>query len=160
MTRRLFLLAALASTALYAEDFAGKVVAISDGDTIRVMHNGASERIRLWGIDCPEVKQPFGTRAKQFTGDPAFGQVVTVKVRDIDRYKRTVAEIILSDGRNLNHEIVRAGFAWWYRQYARHGLPETLAEVHGCRPCAGGMTPLRFSRGRFPARSGPETVPR
>jgi hypothetical protein len=30
-----------------------------------------------------------------------------------------VAEIILPDGRNLNHEIVRAGFAWWYRQYAR-----------------------------------------
>jgi endonuclease YncB( thermonuclease family) len=119
MTRRLFLLAALASTALYAEDFAGKVVAISDGDTIRVMHNGASERIRLWGIDCPEMKQPFGTRAKQFTGDLAFGQVVTVKVRDIDRYKRTVAEVILPDGRNLNQEIVRAGMAWWYQQYAR-----------------------------------------
>jgi endonuclease YncB( thermonuclease family) len=104
VTRRLFLLAAVAAAALYAEDFAGKVVAISDGDTIRVMHNGASERIRLWGIDCPEMKQPFGTRAKQFTGDLAFGQVVIVKVRDIDRYKRTVAEIILPDGRNLNQE--------------------------------------------------------
>jgi endonuclease YncB( thermonuclease family) len=104
VTRRLFLLAAVAAAALYAEDFAGKVVAISDGDTIRVMHNGTPERIRLWGIDCPEMKQPFGTRAKQFTGDLAFGQVVTVKVRDIDRYKRTVAEIILPDGRNLNQE--------------------------------------------------------
>src|ERR1035441_5097840 len=74
VTRRLFLLAAVAAAALCAEDFAGKVVAISDGDTIRVMHNGASERIRLWGIDCPEMKQPFGTRAKQFTGDLAFGR--------------------------------------------------------------------------------------
>ena len=62
MTRRLFLLAAVAAAALYAEDFAVRVVAISDGDTIRVMHNGAAERIRLWGIDCPEMKQPFGTR--------------------------------------------------------------------------------------------------
>ena len=119
MTRRLFLLAAIATAALYAEDFAGKVVAISDGDTIRVMHNGASERIRLWGIDCPEMKQPCGTRAKQFTGDLAFGQVVTVEVRDIDRYKRTVAEIILPDGRNLNQELVPAGLAWWYQRYAR-----------------------------------------
>ena len=119
MTRRLFLLAAIATAAVYAEDFAGKVVAISDGDTIRVMHNGAAERIRLWGIDCPEMKQPFRTRAKQFTGDLAFGQVVTVKVRDIDCYKRTVAEIILPDGRNLNRELVRAGLAWWYQQYAR-----------------------------------------
>src|ERR1035441_8396044 len=102
VTRRLFLLAAVAAAALYAEDFAGKVVSISDGDTIRVIYNGASERIRLSGIDCPEMKQPFGTRAKQFTGDLAFGQVVTVKVRDIGRYKRTVAEIMLPDGRNLN----------------------------------------------------------
>jgi micrococcal nuclease len=84
------------------------------------MHNGAAERIRLWGIDCPESKQAFGTRATQFTGDLAFGQTVTVEVRDVDRYKRTVAEIILPDGRNLNQEIVRAGFAWWYRQYAKH----------------------------------------
>ena len=42
-----------------------------------------------------------------------------MRVKDIDRYKRTVAEIILPDGRNLNREIVRAGFAWWYQQYAR-----------------------------------------
>ena len=56
MTRRLFLLAAVAAAALYAEDFTGKVVAITDGGTIKVMHNGASERIRLWGIDCPEMK--------------------------------------------------------------------------------------------------------
>jgi endonuclease YncB( thermonuclease family) len=90
MIRRLFLLAAVAAVALWAEDFTGKVVAITDGDTIKVMHNGAAERIRLWGIDCPESKQAFGTRATQFTGDLAFGQTVTVKVRDVDRYKRTL----------------------------------------------------------------------
>ena len=42
-----------------------------------------------------------------------------MKVRDIDRCKRTAAEIILPDGRNLNQELVRAGLAWWYQQYAR-----------------------------------------
>jgi endonuclease YncB( thermonuclease family) len=120
MTRRLFLLAAAAAATLLAQDFTGKVVRISDGDTIRVMHNGVAERIRLWGIDCPESKQAFGTRAKQFTGDRAFGKEVAVHVRDVDRYGRTVAEIILPDGRNLNREIVRAGFAWWYERYARH----------------------------------------
>lgn len=45
---------------------------------------------------------------------------MTVRVRDIDRYKRTVAEVILPDGRNLNQETVSAGLAWWYRQYSRH----------------------------------------
>ena len=119
MTRRLFLLAAVAAATLLAENFTGKVVGITDGDTIRVMHNGVPERIRLWGIDCPESKQAFGPRAKQYTGDLAFGKTVTVRVKDIDRYKRTVAEIVLPDGRSLNREIVRAGFAWWYVTYAR-----------------------------------------
>jgi endonuclease YncB( thermonuclease family) len=112
MTRRLFLLLAAAVVVpLYAEDFTGKVVGITDGDTIKVMHNGAPERIRLRGVDCPEAKQPFGTRAKQFTGDLVFGVLVTVRVKDINRYKRTAAEIILPDGRSLNQELVRAGFA-------------------------------------------------
>jgi micrococcal nuclease len=84
-----------------------------------VLHDGREERVRLWGIDAPESKQPWGTRAKQFTGDLAFGKTVTVRVRDIDRYKRTVVEIILPDGRNLNQELVRAGLAWWYRQFAK-----------------------------------------
>jgi hypothetical protein len=112
MTRRLFLLAAVAA-ALAAQDFTGKVVSITDGDTIRVMHDSVSERIRFWGIDCPESKEAFGTRAKQFTGDLAFGQTVTVKVRDVDRYKRTVAVIILfADGgvrRRDHHEGARVG---------------------------------------------------
>jgi len=94
MTRRLFLLAAIA-TALLAEDYSGLVVGISDGDTIRVLRDGREESARLWGIDAPEAKQPWGTRAKEFTGDLAFDKTVTVRVRDVDRYGRTVAEIIL-----------------------------------------------------------------
>ena len=114
--------AALACAALFAQaaEFTAPVIGISDGDTIKVLQDGVSKRIRLWGIDCPEMKQAFGTRAKQFTGDLAFGKTVTLRVHDVDRYGRQVAEIILPDGRNLNQEIVRAGFAWWYRQYARH----------------------------------------
>lgn len=119
---RLALATALACAALFAQtaEFTAPVIGISDGDTIKVLQDGVSKRIRLWGIDCPEMKQAFGTRAKQFTGDLAFGKTVTLRVHDVDRYGRQVAEIILPDGRNLNREIVRAGFAWWYRQYARH----------------------------------------
>ncbi len=68
-----------------ASTFAGEVVGISDGDTIRVMHNGRAERIRLYGIDCPESYQAFGTRAKQFTSSLAFGKTVTVHAHDVDR---------------------------------------------------------------------------
>lgn len=48
----------------WAETFSGKVVAVTDGDTIKVMHQGRTERVRLEGIDCPEKHQTFGKRAK------------------------------------------------------------------------------------------------
>lgn len=98
--------------------FSGKVVGVTDGDTITVLHDGKAEKIRLHGIDCPEKDQPFGTKAKKFTSTLAFGQVVTVQAKDIDRYGRTIGIVILPDGRSLNNEIVKAGFAWWYKQYA------------------------------------------
>jgi len=98
--------------------FTGKVVAVTDGDTIGVLHAGASVKVRLHGIDCPESSQPVGARAKQATSQMRFGQIVTVHVQDIDRYGRTVGIVTLQDGRALNHELVRQGLAWWYRQYA------------------------------------------
>jgi endonuclease YncB( thermonuclease family) len=61
--------------------FTGKVVSIADGDTITVLHDHRQARIRLYGIDCPERSQPSGSRARQFTGDLAFGKTVTVRER-------------------------------------------------------------------------------
>jgi len=75
------------------------------------MHAGRPAHVRLWGIDCPESHQAFGTRAKQFTSRLAFGREVEVVVRDTDRYGRTVDEVILPDGRSQNHELARAGLA-------------------------------------------------
>jgi endonuclease YncB( thermonuclease family) len=85
-----------------ADSFTGKVVRVSDGDTISVMRMGRAVKVRLLGIDCPEKKQPFGTRAKRYTSDMAFGRQVTVQVQTTDRYGRTVGEVILPDGSSLN----------------------------------------------------------
>src|SRR5437773_10718208 len=77
-----------------AEDFTGRVVGISDGDTITVMHHGRAEKIRFYGIDCPENGQPFSSRAEQFTSRLAFGKEVKVSAKGKDRYGRTVADVI------------------------------------------------------------------
>ena len=103
-----------------AQEFSGKVVRVADGDTITVLQKRTQVHVRLDGIDCPEKGQAYGSRAKAFTSDLVFGQVVTVWPRNKDRYGRTVAEIVLADGRDVNHELVRAGFAWWFRKYAPH----------------------------------------
>jgi endonuclease YncB( thermonuclease family) len=57
----------------------------------------------------------------------AYGREVNVEVRGRDRNARTVADVILPDGRNLNHEIVKAGFAWWYSKYVPHTLKANWA---------------------------------
>ena len=102
-------------------------MSIADGDTISVLRNGRPQRVRLNGIDCPESRQPFGTKAKRFTGDLVFGKMVTIRTVDVDRYGRIVADVTLPDGRNLNYELVKAGLAWWYRRYApRDSILEAL----------------------------------
>ena len=107
----------LTSTTALA-DFTGKVVGVTDGDTIKVMRDGRSVTIRLHGIDAPEKSQSFGSTAKRFVSNACFGQNVTVIEHDTDRYGRLVAELRLADGTNLNHAVVESGLAWWYRKYA------------------------------------------
>jgi endonuclease YncB( thermonuclease family) len=94
------------------------VVGIKDGDTLRVLHDGRPQVIRLHGIDAPETGQAFGTRARQFAAGLAFGKTVSVSIRGLDRYGRTIGEVTLPDGRNLNEELVRAGYAWWFSRYS------------------------------------------
>ena len=101
-----------------SELLTGKVVRVADGDTITLLVDQTQHRIRLHGIDCPERGQPFGTKAKQFTSNLVFGQTVTARVVDVDRYGRQVCRVTLPDGKDLSAELVRAGLAWWYRHYA------------------------------------------
>jgi endonuclease YncB( thermonuclease family) len=83
-----------------------------------VLSNGRQIKVRLEGIDSPESGQAFGTRARQFTSSLAFGQTVTLRDKGRDRNGRLLAEVMLPDGRSLNRELVRRGFAWWFRKYS------------------------------------------
>jgi micrococcal nuclease len=108
----------LFSVPAFGADFSGRVVRVIDGDSIEVLHEGNAEQVRLSGIDCPELGQAFGRRAKQFTSQLAFGKEVVVRVNGYDRYDRTIGGVTLPDGKNLNQELVKAGYAWWFRRYA------------------------------------------
>ena len=99
--------------------FTGKVIAVKDGDSIVVLRDKEQVEIRLHAIDCPELAQPFGRQAKRQTSELCFGKTVTVKATGKDRYDRTLAHIDLPDGNELNRELVRRGYAWWYREYSK-----------------------------------------
>jgi endonuclease YncB( thermonuclease family) len=64
--------------AVNADELPGKVVGVSDGDTITVLIERTQVKVRLSGIDCPETGQDFGSRAKAATSELAFGKVVAL----------------------------------------------------------------------------------
>ncbi len=113
---------ALLSGPLLAAEYTGKVVGISDGDTLTLLvPDGASFKqikVRLGEIDTPERKQPYGTRAQQTLSELAFNQQARVVVQDTDRYGRTVGRVYVGSV-DVNAELVKQGAAWAYRQYLK-----------------------------------------
>lgn len=146
----------LSLAADWPSEMSGRVVNIADGDTLTVLVDQTEHKIRLHGIDCPESKQSFGQKAKQFALAQAAGKTVTVKVTDRDRYGRLVGEVVLPDGRSLNRELVSAGLAWWYRQYApedellRAKEAEARAAGKGLWSQANPVPPWEWRRGVRP----------
>lgn len=105
---------------LYASLFAfnGKVVSIHDGDTITILQGKQQIKVRLFGIDAPELKQPYGKKSKQFLASLIAGQVVEVEPKGKDRYKRTLG-IIYYKWQDINVQMVLNGYAWAYEKYSR-----------------------------------------
>lgn len=104
----------LFSLLLLIGQLSGRVVSVTDADTIIVRpEQGPSVKVRLIHIDSPERGQAFGTRASQALGDMADGQTVEVVGTSKDRYGRTLGDV-RHEGRSINLELVRRGFAWAY----------------------------------------------
>lgn len=102
----------------YAEKITGKVVKVTDGDTVHILLKSMQkEKIRLAGIDAPERKQAFGKKSKQYLADLIGAKQVTVEFDKRDRYGRIVGKLHYK-GKDINLEMVKAGFAWHYKKYA------------------------------------------
>jgi endonuclease YncB( thermonuclease family) len=113
------LLCSVGVGALHGETLQGKVVGISDGDTITVLDGSkAQHKIRLAGIDAPEKSQAFGERSKQHLSNLVFGKTVTVDWNKTDKYGRTVGKVIVN-GQDANLSQVLVGLAWHYKQYEK-----------------------------------------
>ena len=97
----------------------GRVTFVRDGDTVDVRSGERDLRVRVYGIDTPERGQPWAAKAKRFTADLVGNRDVLLRVRAKDKYDRTVAEVLLPDGRNLSEEILSAGLAWHYDFHSR-----------------------------------------
>lgn len=118
-----FALLALTGTPVLA--CVGKVVGVTDGDTIKVLCDGVETKVRLNQIDTPERGQAFGSKAKEVLSNLVFNRTVRLEIVDTDKYGRSVATVWVGD-MDANREMVRLGFAWAYRKYLQD---QTLIEV-------------------------------
>ena len=95
-----------------------QVVGVVDGDTVDVVIAPARRvRVRLHGVDAPERREPFSQQARNFTRVFMLDREVNVMGRDVDRYDRLVARILV-DGRDASEAILSAGLACHSRRYS------------------------------------------
>lgn len=102
-----------------AEQFIGRVVGVTDGDTVTVLDAGNQQhKIRLAGIDAPEKRQAFGNVSRQHLAALVFQRNVTVDYYKTDRYGRLVATVFVG-AEDINMKQIEAGLAWHFKKYER-----------------------------------------
>lgn len=132
MNRFIVILLLAFSVPVFA-DINGKVVAVTDGDTIRLLDaNRVQHKIRLAGIDTPERGQPFGSASRKYLASLVAGKEVRIEASNKDRYGRVLGKVWVqprdcpSCGKtlNANHAQILAGMAWRYLDYVKDLSPE------------------------------------
>jgi len=101
-----------------ADEFVARVASVHDADTIVVLQNQRAIAIRLKGIDCPEVGESAGQRAKKYASEAIQGKNVKLKTYEKDKYGRTIADVFLESGKLFNQELVLTGNCRWGRSRA------------------------------------------
>lgn len=96
----------------------GRIVGVTDGDTVTLLDIRHSQhKLRLAGIDAPEIRMPYGQRAKQHLATLVFGRNVLAIITKQDRYGRAIATIRVN-GADVNLQMIEVGLAWHYSKYS------------------------------------------
>lgn len=97
----------------------GEVIKVYDGDTITVFKSNEKHKIRLDGIDAPELKQKFGKESRNFLNQKLLGKNVEIKIKNIDIYQRKVGEVY-QNSELVNLTMINEGYAWHYFEYNKN----------------------------------------
>ena len=115
-----------------------KVIKVSDGDTISVKKlknnvlDGDLIKVRLYGVDAPEKDQDFGYESKKALMNYVSNKTIEIDIKSKDRYGRSVG-ILYVDGRNINEELLRDGYVWYYEQYDKNNERSQLLQENAMK---------------------------
>ena len=117
MKTLIFIGALLVSQVSNAEYLEGlKIERVVDGDTVHVFYQDEVYKIRLTEIDAPERDQPYGSNSTEYLKSLLKEGMVDVDISGTDRYGRKLGRLYWQ-GKDINRELVSAGYAWVYDQY-------------------------------------------
>jgi endonuclease YncB( thermonuclease family) len=113
-THRLLLCALLAwpTQTVVGAEFVARVMTVHEGDRVTIHYQGRNEMLTLRAVDCPDLKQPYGKQAKHAAAAYLANREVVLRELKKDQQGRVTADILLKDGRNIAHELVKEGLAW------------------------------------------------
>lgn len=96
---------------------------VADGDTLEAIWKGKKIRVRMHGVDAPELNQPFGPESRQCLENLLSSQRFSLQIEYRDPYGRSVATLLDAKGKDLNAELVERGCAWAFRRYSKKYVP-------------------------------------
>ena len=103
-------------------DVTARVLHVHDGDSLTVIDQGKKLRVRLAGIDAPELSQPYGWKALRSLSKLCRGKEATLVERGKDEDGRVLASVTC-DKADASAEQVKKGLAWVFRTYLPLGSP-------------------------------------
>ncbi|MCI5218837.1 MAG: hypothetical protein D3914_06520 [Candidatus Electrothrix sp. LOE2] len=106
------------SSSLSMNMISPKLLNVIDGDTIIISFLKRERKVRLYGIDSPELSQHYGDQAKEALSGLLSGNDLEITIYDKDKYGRDIGTVI-ANGSNINEILIRKGFAWVYNKYCR-----------------------------------------
>jgi len=113
------------------------VVRVADGDTIEIVSNDVDAdnspkkriKVRLFGIDAPEIGQSFGKNSHNYAKKLLLGKKITLNIKETDQYGRFVAIVTLPNGQVAQENLLGNGYAWWYKSYAPYEHNFAIAQA-------------------------------
>mgnify|MGYP001061623653 CR=1 FL=1 len=143
----------LVSTQAFANTLQGKVINVTDGDTVTILdEQGLKHPIRLVGIDAPEKGQPYGEASTQNLIELVSGKTVTIEYEKRDRYKRIVGKVLVDPPGEVfclaigcvkkidaGLEQVMAGLAWHYKKHQNEQSEKDREEYSAAESVARGQ---------------------
>ena len=123
--KRLLCLAALFSATANANELAGRVTRVVDGDTLVVSDSShLPTTVHLFGIDAPELAQEFGQQSRTGLSALALGQSIQAQCVEQDRYGHELC-VVWIRGKDVGLEQIGNGMAWWNQKHALRQSPQT-----------------------------------